>query len=95
MTPDINVLLAASRTDHPHYPVASAWLDEAIAAAETGGSLMLLPMVLAGFLRLATHSEVFQHPTPPRPRSRSSTRCWRPKAWKFRNWGENGPRCAG
>jgi len=65
MTPDINVLLAAARIDHPHYPVASAWLDEAIAAAETGSSLIVLPMVLAGFLRLATHAKVFRQPTPP------------------------------
>lgn len=65
MTPDINVLLAASRSDHPHHPVASAWLDEGIAAAETGGSLIVLPMVLAGFLRLATHAKVFRQPTPP------------------------------
>jgi uncharacterized protein len=65
MTPDINVLLAASRTDHPHHSVASAWLEEAIAAADTGSSLIVLPMVLSGFLRLSTHPKVFRHPTPP------------------------------
>ena len=36
-----------------------------MAAAETGGSLIMLPMVLAGFLRLATHPKVFRQPTPP------------------------------
>ena len=65
MTPDVNVLLAASRTDHPHHAVASAWLDRAVATAEDGGSLLVLPMVIAGFLRLATNPKVFREPTPP------------------------------
>jgi len=65
MTPDVNVLLAAARADHPHHSIAGAWLNEAVAAAETGGSLVVLPMVLSGFLRLATHAKVFRHPTPP------------------------------
>ena len=45
MTPDVNVLLAASRTDHPHHGVASAWLERAVTTAEGGGSLLVLPMV--------------------------------------------------
>ena len=65
MTPDVNVLLAASRTDHPHHAVADEWLATAVAAAEAGGSLIVLPMVLAGFLRLATHPKIFRQPTPP------------------------------
>jgi hypothetical protein len=65
MTPDVNVLLAASRVDHPHHRVALSWLEGALAAAETGGSLVVLPMVLSGFLRLATHPKVFRQPTPP------------------------------
>jgi hypothetical protein len=65
MTPDINVLLAASRVDHPHHAVADQWLTGAIAAADAGGSLIVLPMVLAGFLRLATHPKIFRQPTPP------------------------------
>lgn len=65
MTPDVNVLLAASRTDHPHHSVASAWLERAVATAETGGSLLVLPMVIAGFLRLATNPKIFRDPTPP------------------------------
>jgi predicted nucleic acid-binding protein len=32
MNPDINVLVAAARADHVHHRVASAWLDDAIAA---------------------------------------------------------------
>jgi hypothetical protein len=65
MTPDVNVLLAASRVDHPQYPIAAAWLDHAVAAAASGGGLTVLPMVISGFLRLATHPKVFQQPTPP------------------------------
>ena len=64
MTPDVNVLIAASRTDHPHHKTAYAWLAEAIAACEVGASLKLMPMVAASFLRLVTNSRIFVHPTP-------------------------------
>ena len=30
MTPDVNVLIAASRSDHPHHAAARAWLDKTI-----------------------------------------------------------------
>jgi toxin-antitoxin system PIN domain toxin len=62
--PDLNVLLAASRVDHPHHKQAMGWLKEAINACENGGSIELLPMVTAGFLRLATNPKVFTSPTP-------------------------------
>jgi hypothetical protein len=64
MTPDINVLVAASRADHPHHATARERLTEAIAACESGGSIDLLPMVAAGFLRLVTNSKVFPDPSP-------------------------------
>jgi hypothetical protein len=64
MAPDLNVLLAASRTDLPHHEIAFAWLQHAMAACETGGSIEVLPMVAAGFLRLATNPKVFVSPTP-------------------------------
>lgn len=64
MTPDINVLVAASRTDHPHYAIARAWLEQSVAACESGGSIQLLPMVVAGFLRLVTNVRVFPDPSP-------------------------------
>lgn len=64
MTPDVNVLLAASRSDHPHHKVAFACLDEAIAACADGASLKLMPMVVASFLRLATNPRIFVNPTP-------------------------------
>lgn len=64
MTPDVNVVVAASRTDHPHHAVARAWLEDTLAAAEAGGSLTLMPMVLASFLRLVTSPRIFHVPTP-------------------------------
>jgi hypothetical protein len=64
MTPDVNVLIAASRSDHPHHKTAYTCLDEAIAACSHGASLKLMPMVVAGFLRLVTSSRIFVHPTP-------------------------------
>ena len=64
MTPDVNVLVAASRNDHPHHRVALLWLNQALVEAATGRTLWLLPMVVASFLRLATHPKVFSQPTP-------------------------------
>jgi toxin-antitoxin system PIN domain toxin len=64
VTPDLNVLLAASRSDHPQHPAALPWLQDAISACATGGGIEVLPMVAAGFLRLATNPKVFPSPTP-------------------------------
>jgi hypothetical protein len=64
MTPDVNVLIAASRSDHPHHKTAYTCLDEAIAACADGASLKLMPMVVTSFLRLVTNSKIFVHPTP-------------------------------
>jgi len=67
MTPDVNVLLAASRSDHPHHETARAWLEEAIAACALGGRFTLVPMVIASYLRLATNQRIFTSPTPIEP----------------------------
>jgi hypothetical protein len=64
MTPDVNVLVAASRSDHPHHKAAFACLDEAVVACADGASLKLMPMVVASFLRLVTNSKIFIQPTP-------------------------------
>jgi len=64
MTPDVNLLVAASRTDHPHHAVAHAWLEEAVAAGAAGAAFTLMPMVLASFLRLVTSPKVFRQATP-------------------------------
>ena len=64
MTPDVNVLVAASRSDHPHHKIAFICIDEAVAACADGATLKLMPMVVASFLRLVTNSKIFVHPTP-------------------------------
>jgi uncharacterized protein len=64
MTPDVNVLVAASRSDHPHHALARAWLEEAVNASGAGAAFTLMPMVLASFLRLVTSPKVFQSATP-------------------------------
>ena len=64
MTPDVNVLVAASRSDHPHHKIAYAWLEEAVASCADGATLRLMPMVVASFLRLVTNAKIFIHPTP-------------------------------
>jgi toxin-antitoxin system PIN domain toxin len=65
MTPDVNVLVAASRGDHPHHAVARAWLEDAIVTAGAGGpSFTLMPMVIASLLRLVTSPRIFVEPTP-------------------------------
>lgn len=64
MTPDVNVLVAAFRADHPHHGTARVWLQETLAACANGGSLQLLPMVTAAFVRLVTNAGVFVDPAP-------------------------------
>jgi uncharacterized protein len=64
MTPDVNVLVAASRSDHPHHGVARRWLEQALVAAASGSPLTVMPMVLASFLRLVTSAKVFHTPMP-------------------------------
>jgi hypothetical protein len=70
MTPDVSVLLAASRSDHPHHRCAMTWLDQALGVAARGSRLRLLPMVAACFLRLAPIRACSWSPRPWRlPRS--------------------------
>ncbi len=64
MTPDVNVLVAASRGDHAHHAEARRWLEEAANACASGAAFTLMPMVLASFLRLVTSPKIFQMPTP-------------------------------
>lgn len=64
MIPDINLIVAASRADHVHHRIAITWLNEAIAACESGGSIEILPIVAAAFLRLVTNIKVFRNPSP-------------------------------
>jgi toxin-antitoxin system PIN domain toxin len=63
MTPDVNVLVAASRSDHPHHAPARRWLEAALRQAPAQ-ALLVMPMVSCSFLRLVTHARVFVAPTP-------------------------------
>lgn len=64
MLPDVNVLMAAYRADHPHHKVAADWLKHALKDARDG-QVLLLPMpVISGFLRLVTHARIFPSPSP-------------------------------
>jgi toxin-antitoxin system PIN domain toxin len=63
VTPDVNVLIAASRRDHPHHARALNWLETTLSTPQP--PLAILPMVASGFLRLVTHPKVFVEPTPP------------------------------
>ncbi len=64
MAPDVNVLVAAARADHPHHAVARAWLKQAAADVGSTQSFVLMPMVVASFLRLVTSGKIFTVPTP-------------------------------
>jgi toxin-antitoxin system PIN domain toxin len=64
VTPDVNVLVSAFRADHEHHVEARRALADALRAATSGTPLTLLPMVLAGFLRLVTNPRVFDTPAP-------------------------------
>jgi toxin-antitoxin system PIN domain toxin len=64
MTPDVNVLVAASRSDHPHHELARDWLQASLGTSGTGAAFTLMPMVLARFLRLVTSPKIFRVPTP-------------------------------
>ena len=64
MTPDVNVLVAASRSDHSHHVPALAWLQTALASCVHGRGFTVLPMVAVSYLRIVTNSRVFVNPTP-------------------------------
>ena len=63
MTPDVNVLVAAARSDHPHHGIARTWLEKTLAEAGSGVVCTLMPMVVSSFLRLVTSPKIFQRPT--------------------------------
>ena len=60
MTPDVNVLVAAARSDHSHHAVARGWLEGVLAHVRSGdAAFTLMPMVVASFLRLVTSPKIF------------------------------------
>ena len=94
MTPDVNVLVAASRADHVHHVKAQQWLHSALENARSGTALGLLGTVLASYLRLVTHPKVFAQPTPVATPSPLLTRCCSSQALSCWPRKTNGPNCA-
>lgn len=61
LIPDVNILVAAYRTDAPQHDVARAWLEKHVAGSEIVG---VTDAVLTGFVRVVTHPRIFTVPTP-------------------------------
>ncbi|MDR1798271.1 MAG: type II toxin-antitoxin system VapC family toxin [Bifidobacteriaceae bacterium] len=59
--PDVNVLVAVSRADHPQHEKLSAWLTGLV---DAGVGLGLTPAVAAGCVRVSTNPRIYQEPTP-------------------------------
>ncbi len=59
MLPDVNVLIAAHRQDHPSHAAAKAVLDQLGARG-----FAVCAHAWNGFIRLATHPGIFTPPTP-------------------------------
>jgi len=59
---DVNVLVYAFREGAPEHKSYSRWLEACINSDQAFG---LSDLVLAGFLRIATHPKVFDPPSPP------------------------------
>jgi len=59
--PDVNVLVAAFRTDDIQHDEVKSWLEQALNGPEVVG---LTDAVAAGFLRVVTHPRIFAKPTP-------------------------------
>lgn len=57
---DVNVLLAAHRTDHPHHDLVRPWFDAMLARAE---SFTVPDALWASFVRIATSRRIFIAPT--------------------------------
>jgi uncharacterized protein len=57
--PDVNILVAAHRVDHPHHAAARRVLDH-----ECADGFYLCAHTWNGFIRLVTHPNIFTTPTP-------------------------------
>ncbi|MCC7364246.1 MAG: PIN domain-containing protein [Dehalococcoidia bacterium] len=54
--PDVNVLVAAVRSVHPHHVPARDWLER---HRQSDASVLLPGVVVSGFLRVATNARIF------------------------------------
>lgn len=60
--PDTNLLLYAYDQSSPFHTRAKAWCEEIMSGATP---VILLPTVVFGFVRISTHSRIFNHPFSP------------------------------
>ena len=66
MTPDVNVMVAAMRLDHPLHAIAYNHLQSELKKASlrpNNTSIVLLGVVVAGFIRVVTNRRIFQLPS--------------------------------
>ncbi len=66
MTPDVNLLVAAMRLDHPHHSLAFAHLQSQLQQATKrplNPSVVLLGTVVSGFIRIVTNAQIFIKPS--------------------------------
>jgi uncharacterized protein len=59
--PDVNVLVYAHRMDAPNHSPYRRWLEACVGSDHAYG---MADLVLAGFLRVVTHPNVFTPPSP-------------------------------
>lgn len=59
--PDVNVLVAAHREDHPDHPALRPWLEGRLAGR---GAFGVSELSLSSFLRIVTNTRIFPDPTP-------------------------------
>jgi len=58
---DVNVLVAAHRSDHPHYQSVRPWFDDLLASDDR---FAVTDGVWGSFVRIATNRRIFPVPTP-------------------------------
>lgn len=66
MTPDINLLVAAMRVDHPHHALAFNHLQAHLQKASEHPALpsvVVLGTVASGFIRIVTNGQIFVQPS--------------------------------
>ena len=66
MTPDVNLLVAAMRLDHPHHSLAFSHLQAELKLAlqqPSAPTVVLLGVVVSGFIRIVTNRNIFQLPS--------------------------------
>jgi len=58
--PDVNVLVAAFMSGHPHHEVAQTWLHQSL--ADEAQIVVVPDLVWVGFIQVITNKRIFEHP---------------------------------